>query len=67
MDEFSEIEKYTLYQRTGSSRWYMRFTISGHGQHRISLKTSIKHAAEKRASNTKHEINAGMGYEQLYA
>ncbi len=40
---------YQIYQRAGSVKWYVRFSIEGHGQIRKSLDTDDRNLAEKKA------------------
>ena len=40
---------YQLYQRAGSTNWYVRFSVKGHGQIRKSLETDDREIAEKNA------------------
>ena len=40
---------YTLFQRKGGRQWYMRFSIRGQGQQRLSLGTDDKHIAKRLA------------------
>lgn len=42
-------ERYTLFQRSGSSKWQMRFSIRGQGQLKRSLDTDDRSEAERRA------------------
>ena len=59
MDEGAkaQVRPYQLFQRAGSSRWWMRFSILGQGQIRQSLGTSDEAAAERKAQELWFEAN----------
>ncbi|CAO4193708.1 hypothetical protein [Methylorubrum extorquens] len=42
-------ERYQLFQRAGSTRWQVRFSIKGQGQFKRSLDTDDRGEAERRA------------------
>jgi len=44
-----QAERYQLFQRTGSTRWQVRFSIKGQGQFKRSLDTDDEREAERRA------------------
>jgi hypothetical protein len=50
-------ERYQLFQRTGSAKWQMRFSIKGQGQIKRSLETSDRFEAERRAEEIWFEAN----------
>lgn len=51
----SGTDKFTLFQREGSSNWWVRFSIRGEGQIRKSLQTSSEAEAEQKARKLWHE------------
>ena len=50
-------ERYQLFQRTGSTKWQMRFSIKGQGQIKRSLETSDRFEAERKAEEIWFEAN----------
>ncbi|MBF9234448.1 tyrosine-type recombinase/integrase [Microvirga alba] len=50
-------ERYQLFQRTGSAKWQMRFSIKGQGQIKRSLETSDRIEAERKAEEIWFEAN----------
>lgn len=44
-----QAERYQLFQRAGSTKWQMRFSIKGQGQFKRSLDTDAEREAERRA------------------
>lgn len=50
-------ERYQLFQRTGSTKWQMRFSIKGQGQIKRSLETSDRIEAERKAEEIWFEAN----------
>jgi integrase len=50
-------ERYQLFQRTGSTKWQMRFSIKGQGQIKRSLDTSDRFEAERKAEEIWFEAN----------
>lgn len=51
-------QNYKLYRRKGGARWYMRFSIKGQGQQRISLGTCDKAEADYLAQAQWHKSRA---------
>jgi len=55
---------YTLFQRAGSTKWWVRFSIRGEGQIRKPLGTSDQHEAERLAleiwAEAKHRNKKGL-------
>ncbi len=45
----AQAERYQLFQRAGSTRWQVRFSIKGQGQFKRSLDTDDEREAERRA------------------
>ena len=50
-------ERYQLFQRAGSAKWQMCFSIKGQGQVKRSLDTSDRSEAERRAEEIWFEAN----------
>jgi hypothetical protein len=50
-------ERYQLFQRTGSTKWQMRFSIKGQGQIKRSLETSDRFEAKRKAEEIWFEAN----------
>ncbi|WIJ26114.1 hypothetical protein [Devosia sp. RR2S18] len=52
----AETKPYKLFQRPGTSKWWVRFSIKGHGQVRKSLETSdpVSLNARLMKSGSKH-------------
>lgn len=50
-------ERFQLFQRTGSTKWQMRFSIKGQGQIKRSLETSDRFEAERKAEEIWFEAN----------
>jgi hypothetical protein len=52
-----ENRPYQIFQREGSARWHMRFSMAGEGQIRKSLGTSDEREAERKAQEIWYEAN----------
>ncbi|TXM66807.1 site-specific integrase [Methylobacterium sp. WL8] len=50
-----QAERYQLFQRSGSTKWQMRFSIRGQGQIKRSLDTSERAQAERKADEIWYE------------
>ncbi|MDB5644683.1 MAG: integrase family protein, partial [Methylobacterium sp.] len=51
----AQAERYQLFQRKGSTRWQMRFSVRGQGQLKRSLDTDDRAEAERRADSIWYE------------
>lgn len=55
MDGLHQKEQFKIFRRTGSSVWWVRFSIRGEGQIRQSLGTADELEAQRKASKIWHE------------